>query len=298
MADPTYLHIRGTLSESMIYTPRPGFESPIPNRRIDGDRSFQLLLFDSGDRVLVSVQPQVVSRCAHANDPLRFSVRGCLPLHPQGASYELRKDGITLHRAPVASAAPTVASAQCRTTKKGFALKWQPLEERITYSVVAQMNSGRRMTIARGLTKPAHTIDLCEMPVPGEGKLLVIAHDGVRSSETEAASIDVPERPPSVHIVSPAADARFPYGQPLSVLGTCLDMSGDPMPPERVTWSIDGERFAAGTLIAALALPDSGTHKLTLEYADDRGRTETTIAVHIEEPDADYREWETLMAGL
>jgi hypothetical protein len=319
MPEITYLHIRGILAESMVYQPRPGYESPRPGRRAEGDPAYQLVLLDREDRLLLSVAPQVTARgCGSVNDPLRYRVRGVLPLHPDGATYELRRDEVRLYRAAIPPVPPAAPVPRHRSDGSQVTLDWQAGEQpddasgdtapdgdapgattrRLTYSVVAAMESGRRITVARGLTEPTHKVDLSLMPVHGKGKLYLVASDGVRSAEVEAASIDVPERAPTVHILAPAPDSRLPFGQPVSVLGCCLDMGGSACTPELAVWSLDGERFAAGTLVAALDGLNPGTHRLTLAYeAGDMGPVEASTAFEVEEPDEDYRQWEALIGN-
>jgi hypothetical protein len=298
MAGLTYLHIRGTLAENMVYSPRRGHESTRPGRRGEGDPAFELVLLDGNGRVLLSVTPQVTARgCGRAEDPLRFQVRGSLPLHPSGTAYELRRGEIRLYKTPVLPDPPKISAPRCRINKEGLALRWQSARRKgATYSIVALMESGRRFNITRDLTELTYTVDLSRIPAPGKGKLFIVANDGVRSSEVEAASIEVPSRPPTVYIIAPIADTRLPFGQPVSALGCCLDMGGEPCPSELAIWLLDGERFASGTWIAALDHPQPGIHKLTLEYGGGEGRIETSVMFEIEEPDANYRHWEEHMA--
>lgn len=298
MPSLTYLHIRGTLAENMVYSPRPGHESARPGRRGEGDPAFELVLLDRDGYMLVSVNPQVIPRgCGRAEDPIRFRVRGSLPLHPNAAAYELRRGEIKLYKAPVPPDPPKISAPRCQVRKEGLELRWKAARRKgATYRIVALMESGRRFAIARGLAKPAFSVDVSRIPVPGKGKLLIVVDDGVRSSEVEAGSIEVPMRPPTVHIIAPGADSRLPFGQPLSVLGCCLDMGGEPCSSELAVWSLDGERFASGTWIAVLDRPQPGNHRLTLEYGGEEDRVETSVSLEIEEPDADYRHWEELMA--
>jgi hypothetical protein len=319
MTDFSYLHIRGTLAENMVYRPRPGHESSRAGRRVPGDPAFELVLVDGGGRVLLSVAPQVTARgCGNAGDPLRYGVRGTLPLHPDAAAYQLRRGEILLHAAAIPARPPAVTAPRCRESASGLTLSWGDGEERkeaardghahgstatdatgsITYGVVAVMESGRRITLARGLTEAAYTLDMERMPVPGKGTLYFVASDGVRSSEVEAAAIDVPARAPTVHILAPEPGTPLPFGQPVSVLGCCLDMGGQPCSPESVVWLLDGERVAAGSPVAAIEGIGPGTHRLTLAYqAGETYAAESSIRLEIEEPTADYRRWEELMAA-
>ena len=310
----TYLHIRGTLFENMLYQARPGYESSRPGRRAEGDPAYQLVLLDLQDRVLLGVAPQVTPHgCGSVDDPLRYRVRGVLPLHPDGAAYELRRGDIRLYRAAIPPAPPAAPTPRHKSDGSRVTLQWQPGEQPgsestsitgetgssapgITYSVLVEMESGRRITLARRLTEPNHTVDLNAIPASGKGRLILAAHDGVRSSEVEVATIDMPERPPTVHILAPAPDARLPFGQAVSVLGGCFDLAGQPCSPEHAVWSLDGERFAAGTLVTVLAGLAPGPHRLTLAYPSGAAETvEASVLLTVDEKDEGYRQWQALV---
>lgn len=300
MTAPTYLHIRGSLAENMVYTPRAGHESDRPGRGEEGDSAYSLVLLDREGHLLVGTTPQVIPRgCGNAHDPLRFRVRGVLPMHPEGVSYELRRGEIRLHAATFGAPPPKVSACECRKSNGVLSLHWEGAEqEGVSYSVVATMDTGRRITVARDLTASECTVDLARIPVSGRGQLLVLAHDGVRSSAVEAALIDVPARSPSVHILAPTANSRLPFGQPLSVLGSCFDMGGQLCSPETAVWLLDGERVAAGSMVAAIDALAPGSHRLTLQYGVDADKVDVSVTVKVEAPDADYREWEELMGHV
>jgi hypothetical protein len=317
-----YLHIRGTLGENMVYRPRRGYESSRRASGGQGDPAFQLVLLDTEGRVLLSATPQVIPRgCGTADDPLRFSVRGSLPLHPDGAAYELRRGEIRLYQTDIPSEPPKIAAPRCYTTECGPTLEWQAAQSSdglhgsdseaaaygsrkgygrpgFTYAIVAIMETGRRITLARGLTQCSHTVDLSRVPVHGKGTLYLAAHDGVRSAEVKAMSLDVPVRPPTVHILVPRPGTPLPFGQPLSVLGCCLDMGGQPCSADRIVWLLDGERRATGSLVAAFEDVRAGAHRLTLAYEEDGTYiVESSIELDVEGSDANYVYWEELMAA-
>jgi hypothetical protein len=299
MAELTYLQIRGTLAENMVYRAQPGHETTRAGPRAEADPAFQLLLLDGEGRILVSVNPQVkASGCQRVGDPLRLRVRATLPLHPDAVAYELRRGEVRLYTATIPPQPPMIVEPACRRTDGGLKVSWQPAQgHEITYSIVAAMESGRRIVLARDLTEPAQTVVLSRMPASGKGKLYVLASDGVRSSETEVASIEVPVRPPTAQIISPAADSRMPFGPPVSVLGCCLDMAGQPCPPELAAWFLDGERFATGSVVAVLDHARPGTHRLTLAYGEGPDRVESSVVLEIEQPDDDYQRWEELISA-
>ena len=138
-------------------------------------------------------------------------------------------------------------------------------------------------------------MELSRLPEPGSGKLYVAASDGVRSSRAEVTSIEVPARPPTAHILSPVPDSHLPFGEPVSVLGCCLDMAGQPCPPDLISWLLDGDQFAAGRVVAVLEHASPGAHRLTLEYGDGRDRIASSVDLEIDEPDPAYRHWQALV---
>ncbi len=316
----SYLHVRGRLAENMVYSPRPGHESARPGLRGEGDPRFQLVLLDADGRVLLGIAPEVrANACGGATDPHSWGVRGVLPLRPDAAAYELRRGDVCLYRAAIAAQPPVLAGSYAHPCDNGVALHWQPCRppeprccEPVTpgcgpapgdpapgmsYSVVAAMASGRRITIARGLSGTAFAVDVSTLPVPGKGMLHLVASDGVRSTELPVASIDVPERAPTLHILWPTDGARVVFGQALSVLGCCLDMGGSPCAAEHAVWALDGEAFAAGSLVAALDGLRSGAHRLTLAHERlEADRIEQAVTFTVDEPHSDYGLWEALMA--
>lgn len=90
MTQVTYLHIRGTLDDNMVYRSRPGHESEQAGSSLEGNPEFKVKLLDSKDRVLVEIAPEISTLgCGSEEDPIRYRLRGRLPLHPDGVGYEL-----------------------------------------------------------------------------------------------------------------------------------------------------------------------------------------------------------------
>ena len=298
MPQDSYLQIRGVLQENMVYRAQPGHETARPGRMPDGNPAFQLVLLDRNDHVLVCVAPEVRSNgCSNAGDPVQFRVRGTLPLHPEGTAYELRRGVVYLHRATIPEPTPAITKPACRSGDGSLAISWQRVPgENVTHSIVVEMGSGRRIVLARGLTETEYTVELSRLPVAGRGTVLISTNDGIRSTEVKATAIDVPVRPPTAHILNPAAAARVPTGQPVSVLGCCLDMAGRPCPPNPIIWLLDGQQFASGSQVTVIGSPAPGSHRLMLKYAAD-GEAECSVNFEVEEPNEHYRLWEQLTAA-
>lgn len=296
----TYLHIRGTLSENMIYTAKPGFESRRPDHRKEGNPDFKLALLGEQDRVLVTVSPQVSELgCGSIYDSLRFRVRAALPLHPNGVAYELRLGEIRLYRAEIPAEAPQVSSCQCRRTNDGVTLRWECTSRgNVTYAILAKMVSGRQITLASDLTKAEFKIDLSRIPAQGRGWIVIRASDGIRSSEFEAEAFELEPRPPTVHILSPQNYVRVPFGQPVSAVGICLDANGYSCPQENVDWLLDGKPLTSGRFVGVVEKPEPGEHRLTIGYCMGNTQVETSVTFTVEEPDENYRQWLTTMGEL
>ena len=150
MTEMSYLQIRGTLLENMVYRPQPGDETAAPGPHHAGDAEFQLVLLDAEGRVLVSVAPRVRGGgCATVGDPLRYRVRGVLPLHPDAVTYELRRGEVRLYAGAVPAEPPRIEAPVCRETDSILTVGWQPVEgQTATYSIVAAMDSGREYVLA------------------------------------------------------------------------------------------------------------------------------------------------------
>lgn len=297
MADITYLHISGDLSENMVYRPRPGYESSRPRRERPAESDFRVILLDNQDRVLVSALPGVSRNgCGASSDPTTFRIRAALPLHPDGVAWELRRGDIRLFRTEVPAEPPRMSAIQVKKTTGGLTLAWKRhLASKITFAVVAKMDSGKQITLIRGLKDPAFEIEWHKVPAEGKGRLFVVANDGVRSGEIEVETFVLEPRPPSVHILSPRDSARLPYGQPISVAGVCFDATGSPCPAEHFSWLLDQRPIAEGTPIAVIENPAAGKHELTLSYPWKDQRIETSAAYTVEEPDEHHRHWLDVM---
>jgi hypothetical protein len=303
MNTTTYLHVSGVLGDNGVYRARPGHESPSRGRSLEGNPMYRLVLLGPEGKVLLSVAPRVAPRgCGHAHGPRRQGVRGVLPLHPDASAYELRVGEVCLYRASIGSPPPPITPHECHEKAGKLTLMWRPGEPAptpcaVTYAVVVAMASGRRITVARGLTDLKHTVDLSTFPFPGKGIVQVVASDGVRSSQAQVGTIDVVARPPTVYIVAPGSSSVcIPFGQALSLIGCCLDMSGQPCPPEPTAWYLDGERIASGTLLAACTGLPSGPHRITFAYQPEATRAvETTLTVQVDEPDVHHEQWQALM---
>jgi hypothetical protein len=170
-------------------------------------------------------------------------------------------------------------------------LLWKhDLHEKLTYAVLAKMDSGRQFTLIRGLTEAHYDADLDRIPAEGAGRIVVVVNSGVRSSEIEVATFTLAPRPPVIHIISPASGSRLPFGQPVSAIGVCHDMSGRSCAQDAV-WQLDGQPLTIGRLTAVVENTAAGPHTLTLIYGRDGQARSTSVEFVTDEPDEHYEEW-------
>jgi len=297
MKPTRYLHIRGTLAANMVYTMRPGYESDQPSR-VEGDEQYRLLLLDDAERTLIDAAVQLTAlACGAARTSAAFRVRGCIPLHPRAVAYELRRLDRRLFRCAIDDA-PSIEHLHAQSEKVPGRLRctWQHApHQRVTYSIVARMASGRRFTVARRLMHDRHDVDLARIPAQGSGELLLVVNDGVRSTEVHLKTFELEPRPPELHIVAPAAASKWQFGQPISVQGICQDVEGRGFPQDSVVWELDGELLSRGRLLTVIERPAAGKHRLSLTLTQAGRTIATSVDFVVEQPDLHYEEWLRLM---
>lgn len=289
-----YLHIRGTLAANMVYTMRPGYESSQPSPVADGDGRYRLLLLDDADRTLVDTAAQVTElACAATDSSPTLRVRGCLPLHPRAVAYELRRLDTRLYRCAIHDP-PSIEHLNPRSEKAPGRLccTWyhRP-HDRVTYSIIARMASGRRFTLATRLTHDRYNVDLGRIPAQGSGELLLAVNDGVRSTDVHLGMFELDPRSPEAHILAPATGSRWTFGQPISVLGVCQDIEAGRSPEDGVLWELDGEPLARGRLLTVVERPAAGKHRLALTLKQAGHVVTTCVDFVVEQPDLSYEDW-------
>ena len=297
MTKPTYLHVRGVLLDDVTYVPRPGYESGRRTVREGGDSQFALVLCGRDGMDLYSVAPEVSWRCRGLDDRLRSRIRGVLPCLAGAVAYELRRAGRVLYRCEIPDEAPATprTDVQQRNGSLVLTLAGKRADRALSHSVIVRSEAGRRFVVARSSGGELPPLDVSRLPVSGTVTVLVAAHDGIRSSEVEAAQLEVPRRPAQVFILSPEPDQTVAFGQPISVLGCHLDATGEPLQDAAMVWSLDGEPFAHGCSIAAADPPETGGHRLTLACGEGADRVECSISFVVAEPDRGHLSWVRLV---
>ncbi len=296
MHEVHFLHIRGILFEDVVYKPEKGFESNSPKRYEGPNKDYIVVLLDKEGQELLEVAPLVAASCAPATATHHFEVMACLPLHPDGTFYEIRKGAFVIYRCDIPPAPPKLVLKESMLSDQKISCLWESENQGITFNMVARMESGRSITLAKDLNINNHTIDLSGIRATGKGQLVIVACDGVRSSEVLAESFELPRQPPIIHIVSPVDGSHFSFGQPISVIASCSDVDGNLLSQLPLKWLLNSQETSERNAIISLENLPAGKHSLTLQYSGEMGQTETKIEFEIDAPDDAYHQWFSLVS--
>ena len=270
-----FLRFTGRLTETMEFTPTMGWETPIILRPKDeeGDGTVVVELRAGGD-VLTSV-PVVADferACGFRPHGVRTaSIVAHVPLVKGGDELVLRVNGRIVHRRAVAAEPPTVEITGLDRTGDKIALEWraestdgQPLQYRVVYVADAEHVT----VLAHSTNRRSLVVNLAGLPGANEGRLAVLATDGLRSSSDLSKPFRVDEPEPEVWIQSPSTD-DLPSDQPVRLCGRAFDAAGRALPEEALMWKVDGEVVAEGTCLASVTGLEPGRHRIELVHRRD-----------------------------
>jgi len=104
-------------------------------------------------------------------------------------------------------------------------------------------------------------------------RLVLVTSDGVRSTITESAVFEVPDRKPAVYISEPLDGARFKPSDAVPLNATVHDPEDGIVSDAEVAWSSDRDgALGNGKALAAEGL-SVGSHTITASFADLAGNT-------------------------
>jgi hypothetical protein len=119
---------------------------------------------------------------------------------------------------------------------------------------------------------PVVTVDLGALPGGDGCRLRVVYSDGVRTTSVVSEPVDVPVRPATPVIETPAADHRMREDGWLSLYGR-LEGDGD---PNTMEWLLDGAPIGRGPRTGH-ARPRVGRHQLTLRHGKESVSVPLTV---------------------
>jgi hypothetical protein len=122
------------------------------------------------------------------------------------------------------------------------------------------------------LTGASVVIPLAELGGTTQGKVRVIVSDGVNTSQADSAGFfSVPNRPPTVQMMTPQGNATFGYGQLISLSGAAMDIEDGALPESAYAWYSNQDGFLGNGSSLDADLETIGIHIITLRATDADG---------------------------
>lgn len=145
-----------------------------------------------------------------------------------------------------------------------FWIRWST-DGGLTWSALASNLRGERAEL-----------DASTLP-GGKVELRLFGSDGFFTAESVTTTVEVPERPLAVSILTPRDGQTLVAGQSMRLWGAA--QSDRPAEKEelKAVWVLDGEEVAEG-LDVFLSAPSAGEHKLVLQVSMGDQRGETTAS--------------------
>jgi len=299
------IRFQGVLWENMVFDHLPGWETGYISvqRPPQGDGTYLLELRADDGAVLVAISPRVSFRgsCPPGSGPDFADILAYVPLHPDGRELLFRRADLELFRAPVAAASPALSIDETTPLDEDrVRVSWSANHlTPLTFQILYITDDDRVFSLARGLTETMFTADLRGLPGSSNGRLGVLATDGLRSAYAPSEDFRITDKPPIVWIQTPGPDDTLPADQPVNLSGQVLDVAGFSLPDEPLVWYVDREIVARGTRLAIASGLQPGPHQVRLEYAPE-GRTTAvgTVEIRIAERSPDQEEFLRLLAEV
>lgn len=131
-----------------------------------------------------------------------------------------------------------------------------------------------------GLAGDSAGLDLTSVP-GGDTIFEVQVSDGFDSARAVSGVVQVPHKPPTVAMLSPAEGARIRVGGVLRLWGAATDEQGKPLPDVSCEWLIDGQPVETGSDLI-IAAPAPGRRQITLRSGDAHGTAEVSRDIWVE----------------
>ncbi|MEP6691046.1 MAG: hypothetical protein ABJD07_07805 [Gemmatimonadaceae bacterium] len=299
-----FLRFVGKLWETGEFEPGIGWETERVARRPRAEDGLTLQLLSGDGDVLVEAGVEVRTPLCRSGE--RREMRGqrlvsYLPLHADGRTVVLLRDGRAVHRVDLPQAAPRIRITSHDVDKTGRVhLRWDATHDRtLWFDVVFTDGEHRSVSVARELTEHEATVDTANLPGGLGCSVTVLATDGLRSSLARSAPFDLPEQPPRLTISMPKDGDVVAAGQPISLLGHSHEVGGRALSDDHLVWLIDGAPVARGRRMAPAGPLAPGAHRVELAFAPN-GETVARIGVtlRVAGHTPEYEAWRAISASL
>ena len=149
-------------------------------------------------------------------------------------------------------------------------------EDPLTYALQYSADDGTTwQAVEVGITSTTvYTLDLTLLPGTDQGRVRVIASDGVNTGmDGSDGSFQVARKPPEARILSPASDSFFASEQTVIFVGEGTDVEDGVLPDSALSWQSDvSGSLGTGRMIPVTGLLP-GPHVITLTGTDGEGMT-------------------------
>jgi len=145
----------------------------------------------------------------------------------------------------------------------------------LIYTLQYSVDGGETWTAAEvNLTATHRTLDAEAMAGTTQGKIRVLASDGINTGTDESDGIfSVPRKPPEVHVAWPPAGSLVAPEGVVFLQASAYDLEDGPLTGASLAWSSDQDGpLGQGEEVAALTL-SAGWHTITVTATDSDART-------------------------
>jgi hypothetical protein len=194
-------------------------------------------------------------------------LQASIPDVARGAAMRLRRGKDELWRRDAPERAPKVRVTRARLRKDGrLDLAWTvdtAPEAEPEIWVRSSSDAGRNWrAVAVGLEGRSALLDISHVP-GGTTRFQVMVHDGFSTATAETEDFDLPDRPPSVAILTPLDNEMLQSGQSIRLWGVVNTVDGEPVEDAEASWTIDDQVVGRGLDVWIPPLP-AGTHQVAL----------------------------------
>ncbi len=172
-----------------------------------------------------------------------------------------------------------------------FAVQWQASDadgDPLSYMLQYSTDAGVTWRPLSGiLNSQSTTVDPANLPGTTQGKLRVLASDGVNTGMDASDGVfSAPDKAPAVRIESPAPSAHYVPGQPVALIGQAMDVEDGMLTGDALRWSSNlSGALGVGQMLHVTDLPE-GLHTITLAAQDHAGqRVEARVTILVADLD-------------
>lgn len=251
-----------------------------------GTGQYRIEVRDTAGTALFTRSFDVVTETAHG--VLTGAFREILPFPAGAARIVVLTGGTELGARAVSASPPSVTL----TTPNGGetlaitgtqTIAWSASDadgESLSYTLQYSRDAGATwLAIRSGITQTTYALNLASLPGTSQGRLRVVATDGVNTGEDASDSnVIVPAKGPEVYLLDPLDGSVFAPGAQVELHGTATDPEDGPISTTSLVWTSDRQGgLGAGATLSTTSL-QPGWHTITVQATDSTGSTGSSSA--------------------